>query len=209
MSEEPTTAGAGRTGVYPGSFNPPTTAHLAIAATAIVDHGLDRIDLTVSRAALAKEHVDHPRFDHRIEVLDAVAAADDRLRVRVTEQQLLADIAAGYDLLIVGADKWLQIQDPVWYGDDPAARDAALASLPTVAIVPRDGLAVPSDLVLDVPTEAIEAISSTAARAGNTAVMAPAARAFAERTGAWIDEPRYERWLSADGATGTALPPGS
>ena len=182
-------------GVYPGSFNPPTTAHLAIADAARRAHGLDRVVLSVSRSALAKEHVDHPRFDHRIEVIEASVAGIEWLSVRVTELQLLSDIADGFDLLIIGADKWWQIQDPTWYDDDPAARDAAMASLPTVAVVPRDGLEVPAERVLSVPGGGVEGISSTRARAGEVDLMTGPARDFANRTGAWLDPDRYERWL--------------
>lgn len=188
-------------GVYPGSFNPPTTAHLAIAEAARTAHELDRMVLSVSRAALAKEHVDHPRFEHRISVLEESVASIDWLSVRVTERQLLADIAEGFDLLVVGADKWWQIQDPTWYGDDPAARDRAIARLPTVAVVPRDGLDLPDGLVLDVVPDLVEGVSSTRARSGDLDLMTPAARRFAERSGAWIDPDRYERWLGSDGAT--------
>ena len=55
-----------RRGVYPGSFNPPTIAHLAIAQAARDQCGLDRVDLVVSRVALAKEDVRDPPFDDRI-----------------------------------------------------------------------------------------------------------------------------------------------
>ncbi|MGI9596131.1 MAG: hypothetical protein ACR2QK_08225 [Acidimicrobiales bacterium] len=191
--------GATGIGVYPGSFNPPTTAHLAIAEAALLAHGLDRIDLTISRSALAKEDVAHPRFEHRIEVLHEAVADVGWLKIEVTELQLLAEIADGYDLLIVGADKWWQIQDPAWYGDDPTARDVALAELPAVAIAPRDGLATPADLTLPVGKELTADISSTRARAGQLDVMVPAARAFAERTGAWVDVARYDRWLTSTG----------
>lgn len=184
-----------RTGVYPGSFNPPTTAHLAIADAARQAHELDSIHLTVSLSALAKQHVMHPRFEHRIEVLTEAVAEISWLEVRTTEQQLLVDIGSGYDLLIVGADKWWQIQDPVWYDDDPAARDEALARLPTVAVAPRDDLATPDHLTLDVDLDLIANISSTDARAGNLDLMLPAARRFAEQTGAWIEPPRYELWV--------------
>ena len=67
--------GMGRIGVYPGSFNPPTLAHLAIARAALAAHRLDRVDLSVSRTALAKEHVDHPEFDDRA----ALYVADDAM----------------------------------------------------------------------------------------------------------------------------------
>jgi hypothetical protein len=187
------------TGVYPGSFNPPTTAHLAIAEAAREQRDLDRVVLSVSRSALAKEHVDHPRFDHRIEVLEASVADLGWLSVRVTEHQLLVDVAAGFDVLVVGADKWWQIQDPAWYGDDPVARDEAMARLPALAVVGRDGLAVPEAHRLDIPEHRTEGISSTLARGGATELMTDAARAFADRTGAWLDPDRYDRWLAAGG----------
>jgi nicotinic acid mononucleotide adenylyltransferase len=186
-----------RLGVYPGSFNPLTTGHLAIADAARRVHGLSAVELTVSTLALAKEDVAHPRFEHRIEVLQAAVASVEWLDLRVTELQLLADIAEGYQVLIVGADKWLQIQDPVWYGDDPLARDAALATLPTVAIAPRDGLQTPIEHTLEVDQSLTSGVSSTAARNGNLELMVPAARDFAERTGAWIDVGRYDRWVTS------------
>ena len=185
-----------RSGVYPGSFNPPTTAHLAIAEAARHAHRLDRVVLSVSVSALAKGDVAHPRFEHRIEVLEEAADPVDWLSVRVTEAQLLADIAQGFDVLIVGADKWWQIQDPSWYGGDPVARDEAMGRLPAVAVVPRDGLETPPELTLAVPTERTAGVSSTQARAGDVDLMLPAARAFARRTGAWIDPDRYDRWLA-------------
>lgn len=191
-----TTRPEARSGVYPGSFNPLTTAHVAIAEAARAAYALERVELAVSTAALAKLDVMHPRFEHRISVLQEAVADIAWLEVTVTDQQLLAEIAAGYDVLIVGADKWWQIQDPVWYDDDLAARDAAIASLPTVAIAPRDDLTTPAERTLAVDRELIASISSTQARAGNLDVMVPAAQAFAKRTGAWIDVERYDRWVA-------------
>jgi nicotinic acid mononucleotide adenylyltransferase len=182
-------------GVYPGSFNPVTTAHIAIAQAAIEQHRLDRVDLAVSRTALAKEDVVHPRFEHRIEVLERAATQHGRLAVVVTEQQLLVDISQGYDVVIVGADKWWQIQDVSWYGNDEAARDAAIAALPTVAVASRGHLAVPDAQALVVDDGLTDGVSSTAARSGSIELMAPAARRFAEATGAWVDPERYDRWL--------------
>lgn len=194
-------------GVYPGSFNPPTTAHLAIAGAARDAHALEAVVLSVSRSALAKEGVDHPRFDHRIEVLEASVAHLDWLSIRVTDHQLLAHVARGFDLLVVGADKWWQIQDPVWYDGDPAARDAAMAQLPRVAVVPRPDTDLPRpdlppELILPVPIELTGGVSSTRARAGAVELMTEAARRFAQRTGAWLDPERYERWLDAGSGEG-------
>jgi nicotinic acid mononucleotide adenylyltransferase len=188
-----------RVGVYPGSFNPPTSAHVAIADAARIEHRLERIDLTVSVSALAKEDVGHPRFDHRIEVLAEAISTVSWLELRITELQLLADIAAGYDVLVVGADKWHQIHDPVWYDGDPDARDRAVAALPTVAIAPREGYWAPTDKTLPIEARLTAGVSSTTARAGKLEQMVPAARAFAERTGAWVDPDRYDRWMAAKG----------
>ncbi len=185
-----------RTGVYPGSFNPLTTAHLAIAQAARIGHYLERIDLSVSVSALGKEQTAHPRFDHRIEVLQRATADLPWLSVTTTDHQLLVDIADGYDVLIIGADKWHQIQDPVWYDGDAAARDRAMDLLPRLAVAPRDDLPTPPEITLPVEQSLTAGVSSTAARDGAHHLMVPAARDFAEKTGAWIDPERYDRWLA-------------
>ncbi len=179
-------------GAFPGSFNPPTVAHLAIAEAARTQHGLDTVDLVVSRRALAKEEVEHPRFEHRVEIVRRSIAAYPWLDLVVTEAQLLVDIARGYDLLIVGADKWAQIHEPRWYAS-PEARRRALRLLPPTTIVPRSGHSHPDDLALALDDATLATVSSTRARAGEIELMAPAARRFAVETGAWIDPDRYER----------------
>ena len=63
-----------RVGIYPGSFNPPTIAHLAIAAAARDQRSLDRVVLAHSHRVLGKGEVERPLFRHRVEVLEAVAA---------------------------------------------------------------------------------------------------------------------------------------
>src|SRR4051812_26589850 len=152
----------------------------------------------VSRVALAKEDVSRPRLEDRLAVLETVAAARPWLGVRVTEARLLVEIAAGYDVLVVGADKWAQLHDPAWYGSEEA-RDAALAGLCRVAVVPRPPHAAPVDDVLAVPGLP-EGVSSTAVRTGRTEWMAQEAAEFDARTGAWTDPARYERWLAAQRA---------
>ncbi|MEM9889674.1 MAG: hypothetical protein AAF962_02330 [Actinomycetota bacterium] len=192
-----------RVGVYPGSFNPPTIAHVAVADAARRRFDLDRVELVHSRRVLGKDVVERPLWRHRVAVLEAVAAEEPWLAAGVTDERLLADIAEGYDVVIMGADKWYQIHELQWYDDDPAVRDATLARLPQVAVAPRPPLEVPDDIVLDLPLELVTGISSTEARAGRVELRAPAARAFAERTGAWVDPERYERHL-ADEAAGPA-----
>ncbi len=188
-----------RVGVYPGSFNPPTVAHVAVAEAAVRKHDLDHVVLVHSRRVLGKDVVERPLWRHRVEVLEAVAEARPWLRAAITDRRLVADIAEGYDVVIMGADKWHQIHELQWYDDDPAVRDATLARLPTVAVAPRPPLEVPAGVALDLPAAAVEGISSTEARAGRVEFMAPEARAFAEATGAWIDADRYEHFLVEQG----------
>ena len=71
------------------------------------------------------------------EVLLAVAATRPWLDATISESRLVADIARGYDAVVMGADKWAQVHDPAWYGGSPAARDTAIAQLPRVLIAPR------------------------------------------------------------------------
>lgn len=184
-----------RKGVYPGSFNPPTTAHLAIAEAALSQHRLDLVVLSVSRQALAKESVDRPLFEHRIEVLEEVASSRSWLQVQTTDRQLLADVAHGFAVVIVGADKWAQIHELRWYDGSNAKRDKALAELPTVAIAPRDEIDVPTDSLLVLAGQTLADVSSTAARGGQLQMMLAEARTFAEKTGAWIDAAKYEDWI--------------
>ena len=186
--------GTKRQGVFPGSFNPPTTAHLAISEAVVKQHGLDVLVWSVSRVALAKEDVQRPRLADRIAVLEDVAGPIDWLEISLTDAQLLSDIGAGFEVIVMGADKWQQIHDPVYYGNDPARRDASLAALPTVAIAARPPHDCPAELVLELP-DWVGTVSSTQARTTDPALMAPEAARFDARTGAWTDPDRYEAWL--------------
>ena len=174
---------SGRIGVYPGSFNPPTIAHIEIAVTAREHHGLDRVDLAVSTVTLGKDVVTRPSFDERVDVLQASVAAVDGLGLIVTEHQLIADIATGYDVVVMGADKWSQVNDVAWYADHET-RDAALASLPTLALAPRVGFDIPDEHALPVDPVLLE-VSSSAVRAGRIEWMTEAARHHHQRHGGW------------------------
>jgi hypothetical protein len=129
------------------------------------------VDLVISRWALGKEHLDEPSVTRRLAVLERVCATRPWLGAVVTERRLIAEVAAGYDAVVLGADKWRQVIDPAWYGDDPtspaavAARDAAVAALPRVLVAPRGGDR-PSGVELLCTDAAHHHVSSSAVRAG-------------------------------------------
>jgi len=155
-----------RRGVFPGSFDPPTVAHVAIAEAAVRHCALDHLDLVVSRVPLGKDHAAQTPVEERVSTLRRLATGRPWLEVAVTDARLLADVAAGYDVLVVGADKWAQLHDPTWYGGSAQARDDALARLPRVVVAPRAGFALPEAVeVLAVHPEH-HGVSSTAVRAG-------------------------------------------
>jgi hypothetical protein len=151
-------------GCYPGSFNPPTVAHLAVAEAAVEAAGLDRLDLVISRVALGKEDLAVDTLADRVGVLEAVAATRPWLGVAVTDARLITDIARSYDAVVMGADKWRQVNDPGWYPDE-AARDAAVASLPLVLVAPR-GDDRPDGVVLLDLDDAHRHVNATAVRDG-------------------------------------------
>jgi nicotinic acid mononucleotide adenylyltransferase/predicted RNA-binding protein with PIN domain len=155
-----------RRGVYPGSFDPPTIAHAAIAEAAVLAAQLHRLDLAISEHALGKDAARQRPLAERLAAIERLTATRPWLHVIVTDAQLIADIAAGYDAVVMGADKWEQVRDPAWYGNDPAARDAALARLPRVLVAPRPGFTIVGAEALELPTE-LGDVSSTAARAGS------------------------------------------
>jgi nicotinic acid mononucleotide adenylyltransferase len=99
-----------RVGAYPGTFDPPTLAHLAIAKAARRQCGLDAVDLVVNAQPLGKAGA-RP-LAGRMAMLEAVTANRPWLRVVTTDRLHLGDIAEGYDVLVLGADKWVQVLDP-------------------------------------------------------------------------------------------------
>jgi predicted RNA-binding protein with PIN domain len=165
----------GRTGVYPGSFDPLTVAHLAIADAAVQHAELDGLDLAISHVALGKEESATAPVDARIAAIERAARARPWLRGVTTDGRLIVDIARGYAAVVMGADKWAQVRDPAWYGGDATARDAAVAALPRVLVVARPGFEVVDAEVFAIDPE-LAHVSSTRARAGEHHLVAPEAR---------------------------------
>lgn len=157
--------------MFPGSFNPLTVAHLEVASLARDEHDLDEVHLAVSEVALDKPRPPGPPLADRIRLLEADAAEFDWLHVHVTEHQLIADIAHGFDVVIMGADKWAQVNDERYY-ESEAERDAAVARLPEITVATRAGADAPEEFRLETPAE-LHDVSSTAAREGERHLMAP------------------------------------
>ena len=151
--------------MFPGTFDPLTTAHLAIADAVRAELAVDEVALVLSLDPIGKRA--RSTVPERLAAIEA--RRDDRpwLAARTTDRRLVADIADGYDVVVLGADKWVQLHDPSFYRSQAAMEDA-LRRLPTVALAPRSGVPLPPDLpvhVLGVPEE-YHAVSSTAVRSG-------------------------------------------
>ena len=152
--------------VFPGSFDPLTVGHLEIVDAAHAQVGVDRVDMVISATPLGKESVAQAPVSERLGAIRAAGASRPWLSGSETQDQLLVDIAQGYDFLIVGGDKAAQLLDPVFYGGSDTDRDLALSRLPQLVVAPRPGGFVPNDaIVLDLP-EWVAGVSSTAVRSG-------------------------------------------
>jgi nicotinic acid mononucleotide adenylyltransferase len=154
-------------GCYPGSFNPATIAHVAIAEAAWQQCGLERVDLVLSDLALGKEAANAPSPVQRAEQLRVLLADRPWIGVVTTNHQLLADIAVGYDVVVMGADKWEQLNEDRWYeSSDHRAR--ALASLPRLAIAPRPPHLIPEHAITLEISRQLWGVSSTGVRSGRS-----------------------------------------
>jgi nicotinate (nicotinamide) nucleotide adenylyltransferase len=79
-----------RVGVFPGSFNPPTVAHLAMAQAALAE--VDEVVFVLPRAFPHKEFRD-TSLEQRLDMLRAATAAEPRFAVAVAEGGLFIEIA--------------------------------------------------------------------------------------------------------------------
>jgi nicotinic acid mononucleotide adenylyltransferase len=134
-----------RLGLLPGSFNPPTEAHLALARSALATGSLDRLDFLLASRTVNKERVEGTTLADRLLLLELVAEPSPQLGVVFVNRGLYVEQAelihaALPDLaelwFVVGFDKIVQIFDPRYYQD----RDAALDRLFVLArfmVAPR------------------------------------------------------------------------
>src|SRR6266699_4958484 len=150
--------------VFPGSFNPPTSAHLAMLKQArhfAQLHGNMEADAEVRKHIVDKEAVERPLLLDRIILLDTVLRHHLRhTGIMLFNRGLYVEQAEGVRAnfpqvtklyFLIGFDKIVQILDPHYYED----RDAALHELFALAdllVTPR-GSAGPAELtrLLDQP----------------------------------------------------------
>jgi len=137
---------ARRVGVLAGSFNPPTLAHVQLAANACALAHLDVVLWSISRVTVDKEAVTHASLPQRLALLTALSESLPQMAVGFVNRGLYAEQAAALRLalpatdtisFIVGFDKIVQIVDRRYYAD----RDAALHDLFAAAdllVAPRD-----------------------------------------------------------------------
>ncbi len=217
----PPPAGLGtRFGALPGSFDPLTSAHAALAAAALRHGGLHSLLYLLSVYTVDKVARDHAALPDRALVLLHHVARRRRQGVIVVNRGLYVEEAeavapllpAGAELwFVVGFDKIVQVFDPRYYAD----REAALRRLFSLAgflVAPR-AAAGRADLaaLLDRPENrpyrprvrpiplapAYRDDSATVARAllaagrDASALLAPAAAAFMAATGCYRDDAAY------------------
>lgn len=125
----PTPPRARRIALLPGSFNPPTSAHLLLAERALGD-GFDSVVFVLARSTAGKQHTGL-MLEDRILALRSIVPAGGA--IAVTSASLYCDQAeaaastfSGADLsILTGSDKLEEIFDASWYG----VRDESLQRL--------------------------------------------------------------------------------
>lgn len=133
--------------LLPGSFNPPTNAHLALAEAARRDAGVDWVGYLLATRTVNKEQIEGADLADRLLLLEYIARARPGEGVTVVNRGLYVDQArivrtARPTLreltFVVGFDKIVQIFDPRYYDDYTAALDT-LFSLASFLVAPRAG----------------------------------------------------------------------
>jgi nicotinamide-nucleotide adenylyltransferase len=134
-----------RLALLPGSFNPPTKAHLALAVAAFATGSIDHLDFLLASRTVNKERIEGASLSDRLLLLEALVADRPELGVVLVNRGLYVDqaeiIRAALPSLdeltfVVGFDKVVQIFDPRYYRD----RDASLDRLFVLArflVAPR------------------------------------------------------------------------
>jgi len=126
--------------LLPGSFNPPTAAHLLLAERALSE-GFDCVLLLLARNTVGKEPSGLVPEDR---LLAMRAASGGNFGVGASSHGLYADQAEAAKKLypkaditfLVGSDKVVQIFDPRWYDDRDGALERLFGSA-SLVVAPR------------------------------------------------------------------------
>ncbi|HEY7339401.1 MAG TPA: hypothetical protein VH591_00850 [Ktedonobacterales bacterium] len=138
---------ATRVGVFAGSFNPLTRAHVALTNAARRAAGLDALVWACAAASVDKEQVERAALVDRLAQMRTFVAGRRGEALALLNRGLYVDeartlralLAPSAELtLIVGYDKIVQIFDPRYYADRDAAL-RALFSLARLLVAPRAG----------------------------------------------------------------------
>jgi nicotinamide-nucleotide adenylyltransferase len=124
----------GRVGILSGSFNPPTAAHVELAARAASSFRLDLVFLALARVTVDKEEAGGLCPEDRLLLLSEIAARLDRVAVAAVNRGLYFEQAEAFRglmgrraklFVVAGMDKVPQIFDGRYYEN----RDGALLKL--------------------------------------------------------------------------------
>lgn len=126
--------------ILPGSFNPPTAAHVLLAERALTE-GYECVMFTYARATVGKKPGGLTPEDR---LLTVRAATGDRYAVAAVSHGLYADQAEAATAMfpgaeigfLVGSDKVLQIFQDRWYGDRTTSLERFF-SLARLVVAPR------------------------------------------------------------------------
>jgi nicotinic acid mononucleotide adenylyltransferase len=119
-------------GLFAGTFNPLTLAHIALVESAMLSGGIDRMLWILAVASIDKETVARATLVDRLVQLEAYVATVQQYGVLVVNRGLYVEQVnlayaqlSGDDELVVlvGYDKILQILDPRYYKDRTGALD--------------------------------------------------------------------------------------
>lgn len=136
---------AARAALFPGSFNPLTHAHVALAGAARQHLRLDAFAWSFATRTIDKESVTRAAMPDRVAQLDTYARSEEA--VILLNRGLYVEQARAVRTLLpkesrlailVGYDKIVQILDPHYYANREAALEELFA-LATVVVAPRDG----------------------------------------------------------------------
>jgi nicotinamide-nucleotide adenylyltransferase len=121
-----------RLALLPGSFNPPTDAHIALADLALASGRVDALSYVLASRTVNKERIEGASLADRLICLSELVEARPRQGVLLVNRGLYVDQAElvrqmmpDLDELwfVVGYDKIVQIFDPRYYQDRDAALD--------------------------------------------------------------------------------------